>query len=201
MPEEVARTYSHPSPDVSRLAARLRALGIQAGAASEGTPEAGYTLTVFLPPATTEEQIALVDAEVPLHHLERLPDVVQRVKVAIADEKQRRRSLGFSYTGVSYLTGGPVTTKFSLTPAAVENYQRVLASPSVAGPFPTVWLNQEDTDGILLADEAAVVTFAEAAFQAGAAVVKQAGAYTAQLLAAPDAPTCEALLQAYLAEV
>lgn len=192
--------YLHPSPDVGRLTARLWELGIQGMASSVGTPADGYTVTVSVPDGTTLEQVAQIDALVPLHHQETLGDAQTRVKTAIAEEKARRYALGFPHSGTSFLTNTSVTLRFSLSEAAKNNYQRVESDPTIVGPFPTVWLNEPDTDGILITSEADALALVASAYAYGTQVVKRAGLYTAQVLGAPDAATCEALLALYLAE-
>ena len=193
-------SYSHPSPNVGRLVTRLQEHGISGAASSVGIPADGYTVTVTVPDETTLEQISWIDALLPNHHIETLVDAQSRTKLAIAEEKARRYALGFPHDGTSFLTGQPVTLRFSLSEAAKNNYQRVEASPSIVGPFPTVWLNEPDTDGIVITSEADALALVASAYSYGTHVVKRAGFYTAQVLAAPDVASCDTLLATYLAE-
>lgn len=157
------------------------------------------TVTIDAPTAAEEDR-GWLEALAADHAQESLDDVKRRVKDSIAVEKRRRFDLGFPYTGTSFLTGQEVILRFSLSDNARDNYQRVLVDPDIAGPFPTAWLDQPDTDGVVLVDAAAALALANAAAQHGARLVKQAGSYTAQVLAAPTREACAGLLVAYLSD-
>ncbi len=188
-------TYTHATPDVVRLDTAVRALSWS----SEylGATRRGDQVELLFLWELSAEEVGVVDAMVPEHHVETLAACKARVADLVDAETRRRIALGYDVTGPTRKVPGGATLHFSLSAAAQMN----LAGFDVAlvgGAWPLQWDCEDDSDALILPDAAALAAFILAGKGAVALRVSTGRYIRRAVVDALTCEECEAAAAAYL---